>query len=274
MSTQRTHGDAKAAKPVTKGRPRLGDHALTPRERSARRRAKPKPIKSSEEIYAALVAERNIVSPFHRALATQITNSLVDGDLAEAIKGLSHLPPPVRAEPGSPTHSTSGARERVLQMILNAVEADKQELVRRAERGDELSEADQLRLRLAQIEQPQPDEDEPDDEGDEVASLKAENTELRRLLSGAAPAAAELVSTDTTSPIDGELCSNEQPSPIDPPTSAIIPPSEIAELYREPVYADRLREPVTIDAKPEPAAAKPETEPERGRGDQTRGCRT
>jgi hypothetical protein len=112
-----------------------------------RRRAKPKPIKSSEEIFQALVAQRNLTSPFDLALATQITNSLVAGDLAEAVRALQHLPAPVRFEAGSQTLGAADARARILQLIMNAKAAD---AIEEAAAEQEEAEAENSALQAAE----------------------------------------------------------------------------------------------------------------------------
>jgi len=150
---------------VTKrhGRPRVGTQPMTGAERQRRHRAaKARPIKDADEVYRALVSSRGLVSAFDRTLAKQITNLLVEGRVLEAVKGLEHLPPVVRAEVHTRTTGESKAHERVLQMIMSAVAADRQELAERAARGEQLSEADQLRLRLQQIEDAEAEEDEAD----------------------------------------------------------------------------------------------------------------
>jgi hypothetical protein len=63
-----------------------------------------------------------------------------------------HLPAP----PAAVRASASDVRQRLLQLVTNAVAADHTDRCLRAERGEELSEADRLRLRLAQLEEKQP----------------------------------------------------------------------------------------------------------------------
>jgi hypothetical protein len=194
MNTKRTVEAGKGGTTATKtGRPRINpDRPMSATERSRRRRAKPRPIKSSDEIFDALVAQRNLTSAFDRALATQITNSLVDGDLAEAVRALQHLPPIVRADPGSPTVSVSAARQKVLELLLNRISADRIERAARVEARDPtLTEREMLQFRIDQI-----DEQEASDQGeegdkpdDEVATLRAQVAELRAKLAGALPPA-------------------------------------------------------------------------------------
>jgi hypothetical protein len=146
MSRQGSHDGGRAyaevSRPPKGGRPPIGDKAMTATERSRRRRAKPRPIKSSDEIFQALVAQRNLFSAFDRALATQITNALVDGDLAEAVRALQYLPPVIRADVTTPVPSAVEAREKLWQLVLNAKEADEVE---------EASEVERLRLEVAEL---------------------------------------------------------------------------------------------------------------------------
>jgi hypothetical protein len=94
---------------------------------------------------------------------------LVEGRVLEALKGLEALPPVVRAERIVNAHSDHSARERVIALVANAVAADQTELRQRAERGELLTEVEQLRLRLIEaeaaerIEQAQPVEAEQAD---------------------------------------------------------------------------------------------------------------
>jgi hypothetical protein len=125
---------------------------VTKPTRATKRNRHPKPAKSAEEVYAALVQSRGIVSAFDRTLARQITNLLVEGRVLEALKGLEALPPVVRAERIVNAHSDHSARERVIALVANAVAADQTELRQRAERGELLTEVEQLRLRLIEAE--------------------------------------------------------------------------------------------------------------------------
>jgi hypothetical protein len=173
---------------------------------------------TAREVLSSLIDSRGPVTPFDRALALACVNAICTSDLSTAVKALSFLPPARHVAPSGSTHGAAGYRERVMQLIASAAEADKQE------RG------------------------EHEGDGNELAALRAENVELRRLLSGATP-------------VEGA------PKVIDPPTSAIIPPGEIAELYRKPVYPDdakaiaRRNAPV-IDAEPaKPAGTAPTSPP-------------
>ena len=86
---------------------------------------KVKPIKSRDEIYAALVEQRNITDTFNQALAREVVDALVRGDLAEAVRALAMLPAPVvRADRSGRTVSSEQAREKLLQLVLNAKAAD------------------------------------------------------------------------------------------------------------------------------------------------------
>jgi len=198
MTTKPVNPDTEPAKPVTKnrgGRPRLGDKPLTPAERSRRARARrkqqtkpetpPSTEATAEQVLAALVQSRRIVSHFDKLLAVRAVNALMSGKIVEGVKCLEHLPAPVRSEASTPALGEHSARERVLQLIQAAIAADKVELAQRAERGEQLSERDQLRLRLAQLDEQPPDE-QPGEEA-EVEELRRQNVELRRLLAGAEP---------------------------------------------------------------------------------------
>ena len=67
--------------------------------------------------------------------------------------------------------SASDARARVMQMILSAVEAERTELAERAARGEPLSEAERLRLRLHEIEAA---EAAPADQGAEADPVESD----------------------------------------------------------------------------------------------------
>jgi hypothetical protein len=279
MSDTKRTGDAtKPAKPATIGRPRLGAQPLSQAERSrrarARRKAKPKPIRSAEELFADLCTSRGLVTGFDKAVAMEVVNALAAGRLSEALKGLDALPA-ARVESSSPSMGMSAVKQRFMQLVQNAIAGDDENRRLRIERG-EATEADMLRARLAEIERPlpAPDEAEELDEEDEVAALRAEIVELRRLLAGAQPVEG---AADTALSADRGAPSATDTKTITPPLSAIVPPDEIGECYAGhrpgPDDGKHRRGPV-IDAKAQPAAAKPETEAERGRGDQTRGCQT
>jgi hypothetical protein len=105
---------------------------MTATERSARRRAraraqgpKAKPFTSSAEIYEALVEQRNLTSAFDRALAMEVVDALVRGDLAEAVRALALLPAPAVRVETSRTPSAAQARAKLLELVLNAKAADK-----------------------------------------------------------------------------------------------------------------------------------------------------
>jgi hypothetical protein len=268
MGTKRPHGDAEAGKSATKmrtGRPPIGVSAMSSTERSARRRArqkaKPRPVKDANEIFECLCDSRNLTSAFHRVLAQQVTDALVEGRLSEALKGLDALPAPVRTETSSPGHGVSAAREQFIRQVMNAVvahqiEVDEEmaELADRVERGEEVDERDQLRLRLHMLDEQAaalPDSDEPADEpDDEVKRLRAEVTELKRLIAdGADDADGEMVESVPAIAIEG-------PKVVTP--SEVVPPPEVGSS-RKPVYADdwkvqAKRNVPVIDAKPEAAA--------------------
>jgi hypothetical protein len=160
-STKSASADTGVVKPGTKrtGRPRLGDTPLTAAERSRRARARrAKPVVeqmkgvTKASVLADLIRERQLTTPLHKAVAAKFADAFVANDPIAAGKWLDLLPP-VRSAPTSPGHSTSSARQRLFQLVMNARAADLHELAARAERGEELSEADRLRLRLAQLEQ-------------------------------------------------------------------------------------------------------------------------
>jgi hypothetical protein len=137
------------------GRPTIGDRPMTATERSARRRARAraqgpkavKPFTSSDEIYAALVEQRNLTSAFDRALAMEVVDALVRGDLAEAVRALALLPTPAVRVETSRTVSASDAKERLLELVLNAIAADQFE-ADQADQGD----LQAARARIASLE--------------------------------------------------------------------------------------------------------------------------
>src|SRR6516165_4725850 len=89
--------------------------------------AKVKPIKSRDEIYAALVEQRNITDTFNQALAREVVDALVRGDLAEAVRALALLPPVVRTDSSSRMVSSEQARAKLFEMVMNARAADQVE---------------------------------------------------------------------------------------------------------------------------------------------------
>jgi hypothetical protein len=238
--TERAGGVGKAVKPATKGRPRLGAQPLSQAERSrrarARRRAKPKPVRSAEQLFEDVCQERGITSAFDRVLAQEAVNALIEGDLPTVLKALSHLPAPRAAAVSRSTTSASAVREKVMSMILGAVAADAEERRLRISRG-EGSEADLLRARLAEIERPLPAPDEPDDE---VVQLRAEVERLRLQLSGAP---ADQVTT--------ALLTERVTTP-----SEVVPPGEWRGVPR-PVYGTPPGEGPILEHEP----TKPEAAP-------------
>jgi hypothetical protein len=198
MSQKHTHVTA----PVTKrGRPRIAAAPLTAAERArrsrAQRKARPKPVRSADEVFEALCESRNLTSAFDRALAQSVTDSLCAGDLAEAVRGMAHLPPVVRAEVSSPSMGISAAREQFRRQVMNAVAAHQLELAEemtalatRLERGEEVGERDQLRLRLHMLDEQAaalPEPEEATKPADEVETLRARVAELEARLGETPP---------------------------------------------------------------------------------------
>jgi hypothetical protein len=247
-----------AAKPATKGRPRLGAAPLSQAERSrrarARRKAQPQPVKDSAELFRDLCARRGVVAAFDRALAMECVNALADGRLSEALKAMDALPPVVRTESSSLSSGMSAVKQHFLQLIQNAIAGDRLELARRAERGDELSERERLLLRLHELDEPPPDE--ADAPTDEVTALRLEVAQLRARLGEAPPPQIESAPALTAQ--------TDQPKVITPSVGDITPPSEFGVVrtgaQRPPMSADFARykpgaRKPPLDLKAEPAAA-------------------
>jgi hypothetical protein len=205
-STKATPADTKMAKPVTNrhGRPRLGDRPLSPAERSRRARARKRQAKpappietqmagvTKEAVLADLIESRGLTSPLHKSIAAKIADAFVRDDPNTASRWMDFLPP-MRAETGGPpTVSASGARKRVLELILNRIGADRIERAARVEAHDPtLTEREMLQFRIDQIDEQvasnQGEEgDEPDDE---ITALRAEVERLRLLVGEALPLA-------------------------------------------------------------------------------------
>jgi len=84
------------------------------------RKAKLAPVKSRDEIYAALVESRQLKSAFDLALATEITDALVAGNLAEVTRALSLLPPVVqRVGRTGKTVTAEQAKDKLWQAYLD-----------------------------------------------------------------------------------------------------------------------------------------------------------
>jgi hypothetical protein len=197
IDTKRISDATKPAAPVTKkGRPPITGRAFSNAERSRRARAKakarPKPVRDASEIFQDICNSRAITSAFHRVLAEQVTDALIEGRLSEALKGLDALPAPVRAEETTGTNEATSNRQRFMAQIMNAVAADTIERRDRIARGVG-TEVDHLRERIDEIERPpalEPPEGEAEqsDEQDErLAALEAENRELRARLGEVPP---------------------------------------------------------------------------------------
>jgi hypothetical protein len=200
----------------------------------------------------------------------EMRTRLLRGESVDTMKMLAasealekHLPaPPVVARA-----SASAARARLEQLVLNAVAADRHELAARAERGEELSEADALRLRLAQLEeQPTPvvEPDEPmatpgalaealariEQLEDEARHLRG--TKPRRL---APPSEKPLKPVTKSEPAKPTTAANASKSDANASSSAKPPPGY------DPITNGLWRSPVAASAaSPAPAPAPPRSE--------------
>jgi hypothetical protein len=142
------------------GRPRIGAEPLTVADRSRRYRAKRKAqaelpsddgAQNAQDALTALISSRRIVNRFDQMLAVRTINALAEGKIVEVIKLLDALPQPYRAEAVAATAvSATDAKERLLELVLNACAAD--------------------RFEAEQVEQT------------EITALRAEVAELRRRL--------------------------------------------------------------------------------------------
>jgi hypothetical protein len=186
-----------------------------------------------------LVELHRLTEPAHRALAWRASNALVSGgssNLSEAVRAIALLPSPRGMTAAERATHVSGhtARQRLMELILNAIIVDRQELARRAERGEALTKVEALRLQLYRAEQ---------------AEAGADHPEVERLGEHAGEELARLQDLPTN-PQKGEKV-------ITPSTGDILPPSENSHLpqnMRAPVGADDWKaapKPV-IDVVPTP----------------------
>jgi hypothetical protein len=155
---------------MNKGRPCiLGDRPMTSAERSRRARAKRRAgaqqldehrrwkagwdalsdKEKSERVLADICLRHNLRTDTDRVVAMKAVAALGKDSLLYA-KLIELLPPPINADVSSPVVTPSAARERLLELVLNACAAD--------------------RFEAEQIEQ------------SEVTALRAEVAELRRRL--------------------------------------------------------------------------------------------
>ena len=175
-------------------------------------------LSTADALRCDIVASLRLVIDAAQADVLSGTSSDL-GKLLVAVETLTKLLP-ARAEAVRPdAHGNHGAKEKVLQLLVSAIEADAVELRERAERveGGEQSEVAQLRR--------------------EVALLRARLGEQPQV---------EGAPTVTEPKVIGDV-----------PTSAIIPPGEIGECYAghrpAPDDGKYTKPKVVIDAKAEPA---------------------
>jgi hypothetical protein len=202
------------------------------------KRPEPK-LSPAEEVFESLVEVHGLTEPAHRALAWRASNALVSGganNLSEAVRAIALLPSPRGMTAAERVTHVSGhtAKQRLWESVHNAIIVDRQELARRAARGEALTKVEALRLQLYRAEQAEAGH--PDDE---------------RL-----------------GELEGNLCIAHKSEPkvsfeaaskpaIDPPTGDIVGPREQSDNpqnMRPPRY-DAPRKPVTIDHEPVKAAA-------------------
>jgi hypothetical protein len=166
--------DAKRAPTeAKKGRPLVGKRPMTSVERTRRSRTNRKMQAGAQQlnehrrwkeqwdslsdkqkgarVLADLCLSRNLSCDSHRVIAMKAVAALSANNAALYVKLVELLPPARSVE--SPTSGVSALKERFLQAVMNTVAADQQELVRRAERGETLSEREQLQLRLHEIDE-------------------------------------------------------------------------------------------------------------------------
>jgi len=79
--------------------------------------------KEAEAIYASLIKHHGLSTPYHRAVAAQITAALQRGDLDRATKAIALLPAPRAIVDHSPTVSAEVARAKLTTLVMNAVHA-------------------------------------------------------------------------------------------------------------------------------------------------------
>ena len=97
---------------------------------------------TSEDVLGSLIKLHALETPFHKAMALQITNAVVRGDLAEATRAIALLPEPRMTSQAGSTRGQHSAREKVLQLILSSVAATEIE---------EQSEVERLRAENAEL---------------------------------------------------------------------------------------------------------------------------
>jgi hypothetical protein len=278
-STKRTDVEIKPVDATSKkgGRPRVFAHRrLSNAERNQRSRDKQKHSAAkvkAEDVLASLMRTRRITEPIDKLVAVRGINALIDGKIAEGIRALEQLPPPVRLDDGSPTHSFSDAKARVLQMIANAVAADQTELAARAAAGETLPERDALLLRLHEIDAASalPDADkpaaaEPGQPTERERALLEENARLRERLGDApaklvAPGDQFSKAVDPPPPSDQAAKGARQDHLSTNPLSRLTPAD--ADMNHRPVVVLDI-EPTPlglVDEPAKPAAAAPTPEP-------------
>jgi hypothetical protein len=188
---------------------------------------------TAREVLSSLIESRNITTPFSKALAVSVVNAVCSGDLANAVKALAMLPPVTRGEVSATTMSAEHARERLLELVLNACAADQ-------------FEAEQVEKR-------------------EVAALKAEVAELRRRLGE--PSNDQAAKRDYSHVL---TVPGDAPKTITPSLGDIVPPREQSDNpqnMRPPKYDSPKPAPPVIDATPVPTAPPSPTVP--GQWDQS-----
>jgi hypothetical protein len=83
--------------------------------------------KEAEAIFNSLIKHHSLSTPYHRALAGQITQALMRGDLDRASRAIALLPSPRAIVDHSPTVSASTARQKLTELVLNACAAHQME---------------------------------------------------------------------------------------------------------------------------------------------------
>jgi hypothetical protein len=269
------------------GRPRLlKDRPLTRAERSRRARAKPGAAQltehrrwkegwdrltdrqKSERVLQDICMSRAIHSDVDRVVAMKAVAAIGKDNAALYCK-LVELLPPARSVAASPTHGVSAVKVKFLQMIENAVAADKQELARRAEAGETLSEREQLQLRLAQIDEQSVDADHDDldrtspaaavDQVARLERLRSENAALRARLGEASHERHGVDHHDHRRDDHGSTPSESAPE-MSSPVRRMTPADDVT-INKRPTVIDVVPTLLDARAEPEPWTKRPAPEP-------------
>jgi hypothetical protein len=263
VKTERIIVTDKAAAPRTKartGRPPVnGVKAMSKAERQRRYRARKRERRaapsiqeqmegvSGESILQELIKTRGLQSDFHKAVAAKAADALARESPRDATAWLELLPQ-VRIDASGRSMGAQAARDQLFELVTNAIAADMHDLRRRAEKGERLSEADALRLRLAEI-----------DEGAPERAV-APPVPLPGLGAATLPAGAETAplaaGATGAQPVVEAVRARTGPKVLTPSIGDIVPPGERTDKPPDPPLR-QAKPPVVIDNPPQPRPADP-----------------